>query len=236
MAISITNARALQTIVASRQPIVVDGMIGSKSLAAIKRLSEVDRFVVLGASRMMRIVLPTIKPAITVSINTARGVAELVSDRTGVPLDFLMLTLELENFKSADGTGYSVEFEGTFRGLGQFDKATWDAVMPNVSFERVCDTSLSLTAIATLYLSNKATFVRQGNNPLLYSIGIAYLYHNQGAGSANLFLRTGMLVFPDQSRAAVDLFFKTRIDYDRADPRGISIANGESIIPGFPRV
>jgi len=133
---------------------------------------------------------------------------------TNVPSSYIIDTVRLENYGTKLLDGFIVETAGKYRGLGQFDKKTWDSVMSPVSFDSVSSTYDSLLAIARLYERNKRSFVVQGNDLNLYSNGVAYLYHNQGATSAHLYLESGRLVYPQQSLKAKRLFKRARDEYE----------------------
>lgn len=121
--------------------------------------------------------------------------------------------IQHENFTS--DLGVEVEFSGTFQGIGQFNRRTWEGVsdMPWSSRQSLV---ASLRAISLLWESNKRVFLNQFKNIAVesdFSFPIGYTYHNQGAGAAAEFLRTGVIKYPKQSstalatlRQAFDLF------------------------------
>jgi hypothetical protein len=216
MAVTITNVKALQTIIASRQLISVDGKFGPQSLSALNRLPALEQTTVLNASKMMnvQIDLSDNDSLTTVSLEEVESNASMVSNLTNVPTSFILKTVMLENYGTKLLDGFVVETAGKYKGLGQFDKKTWDSVMSPTPFSSVSSTFDSLLAIARLYERNKRSFVVQGNNPNLYSNGVAYLYHNQGAASARLYLNSGRLVYPQQSLKAKRLFKRARDEYE----------------------
>lgn len=135
--------------------------------------------------------------------------ASVIASETGVPLDAILTIVETENGPGAEG--WYLDRDGKYQGLGQFDRATWKAVSDSPDSQRV-EVIPSLRAIAKLYLSNRSVFIRQfpfGE----FTPEIAYLYHNQGAGSAKSYLTTGVLRYPHQSDHALRLFKVARSEY-----------------------
>jgi hypothetical protein len=216
MAVTITNVKALQTIIASRQLISVDGKFGPQSLNALKKLPALEQATVLNASKMMNVQIDLSKndSITTVSLEEVASVASQVSSMTNVPISFILETVMIENYGNRSLDGFVVETAGKYKGLGQFDKKTWDSVMSPTPFSSVSSTFDSLLAIARLYERNKRSFIVQGNKSSLYSNGVAYLYHNQGAASARLYLNSGRLVYPQQSLKAKRLFKQARDEYE----------------------
>lgn len=129
-----------------------------------------------------------------------------VGAREGVPSSYLRETFLIENKQVAGGI--EVEYAGTFRGLGQFNRRTWNSVM-DVPFSEVTDHNQSATATARLYNANKVSFLNvfPGGE---YTNAIAYLYHNQGAGAASSYLKTGKIRWPKQSKHALNTFALAR--------------------------
>jgi len=129
------------------------------------------------------------------------GLCRNVSRRTNVPVSYLVKTVYLEN-ASTNGV-ITVEYFGKYRGIGQFDKRTWESVM-DASYDTT-DPEVGLIAVAKLYLANERSF-RAKFGKARYTDGIAYLYHNQGASAAASFIRTGDLRYPKQSNKALEVF------------------------------
>ena len=199
-----SGAKAVQAAINALGSIAltVDGVIGSRSLYALSQLPNSAREFVNTVATGLKVPLPKF-----VARSDARQIVARVSRDTSVPEEYLLLALEHENPSNA--MGYFVEYEGKFRGLGQFDRATWNAVMSH-SFDRVTDDYLSILAIANLYLANKRTYRNQFGTVQGYSKHVGYLYHNQGAGAAEHFLRTGKVRYPKQSGAALRTFSLAR--------------------------
>lgn len=97
----------------------------------------------------------------------------------GIPL--MQLAVELENYSSADGS-ILVEHNGTFKGIGQFDAASWATAMPGVDFLSEIDNPvMGLTAIVNYALHNKRV-IHNKYPGAPWDHNIAYAAHNQGAG------------------------------------------------------
>lgn len=206
------SAKALQTIMSGRKALKVDGKIGPRTMSVYNSLPAPEQMTVRRASRMMG--LMDFAPTQTVSIQRVERLAGQIVLETGVPFSYLLKTVELESYMTADKTGYVIDSDGKYQGLGQFDIDTWQAVMPGVALSERTNVLASLRAIARLYLANRKSFVIQGNSQDAYSDSIAYLYHNQGASSAVYYLNTGLLKYPAQSRSAVELFKQARKVYE----------------------
>lgn len=113
-------------------------------------------------------------------------------------------------FKRGGENFYSIEREGTFRGLGQFSEATWNLLFPHglaEPYSMVGTPTVDVKA-TLLLLRDSAYFHKRNFGEKLVDGNIAYLYHNQGAPGAASFLRTGVLVEPGQSQKALDTFSK----------------------------
>lgn len=129
--------------------------------------------------------------------------------------EFIDFALPIENYNVIldDGDsrtpGYVTSLTGTFRGLGQFSRSTWRSVVGK-PFPLVADTRLSIKAMCDLYDDSKRHFAASGGQN--FDAKVAYLYHNQGAGSAVKFLQTGQLVYPKQSTRALDVFTEITMD------------------------
>lgn len=101
---------------------------------------------------------------------------------------------------------------GKHRGPFQFDKVTWDA-LDTGSIKYSWSSNVNSRDISTLFFnrlisSNKGIHIAWSTAP--FTNEIAYLYHNQGASAAREYLETGKLVFPKQSRDALNTFAQAR--------------------------
>ncbi|WP_202630570.1 hypothetical protein, partial [Deinococcus alpinitundrae] len=91
--------------------------------------------------------------------------------------------IPIENFVVAGG--FETTVSGSFRGLGQFNRQTWDGLrrlgrnLPAFE-EGSAQLNASLYAIGFLYLENKRAYEASFKGRVL-THEIAYLYHNQGA-------------------------------------------------------
>lgn len=143
-------------------------------------------------------------------LGSVRRSIEHIALEQDIPASYLALTLSLENRSTP--TSYETTRTGTYRGLGQFSRTTWRALVdmyPNADlgpydFGSV-DMERSIRAVALLYRANRITFRRHFPG-LPFSDEIGYLYHQQGAGGAYSFLRTGQLRYPRQSGKSVAMF------------------------------
>lgn len=96
--------------------------------------------------------------------------------------------------------------EGSFRGPFQFSKIAWrDVSRDNWEVDSV-DPTLSTRAALDYFLLNYSRYVKSGFDPSKFTNEIGYLYHNQGPSAAKHYLLHGELRFPDQSRAAREVF------------------------------
>lgn len=105
---------------------------------------------------------------------------------------------------------YSIEREGTYRGLGQFSESTWKLLFSHglsEPYTTVGTPSIDVKA-TLLLLRDSAYFHKRNFGEKLVDGNIAYLYHNQGAPGAAHFLRTGTLLEPGQSEKALETFSK----------------------------
>lgn len=134
-------------------------------------------------------------------------------DASPTEVEVLRGFLALENYSRELGgkRGYVIEREGKYRGLGQFDKPTWDAVS-NVSFDHAGDPLSDLQSTLSLLRSNRRVFRNQFSNGN-FTADVAYLYHNQGGYYAARYLRTNVLKWPNQSDKAISAFARARRDY-----------------------
>lgn len=204
----------------------IDGLWGPRTAQAVTALSADDQALLLTAVKHGR---PHLAPLIKDSLGrqgTKRephfipwgeltSLAGRVQQELGVPSSYLLLMLRLEN--KTNEAGVYPEYEGTFQGVAQFNRATWNGLRTKyAAFELppytqgVTDTLASLRAAAILYKDNNYSFQRDFPNGALYSDGIAYLYHQQGASAAKRFLTSGRLMYPDQSAQSKALFAAVR--------------------------
>lgn len=204
----------------------VDGVLGPRTLDAYLALSEDDRRVVneLLTARDPNSV-PALREALDVHLTNGRiraregsevkyvtheDVAQMiraVSKELDVPESYLQLMVSLENYSTPDG--YAVEYDGPFRGIAQFNRATWESIRrlyPSLNLPEfevgVTDELQSLLAAGALYHDNKRSFERTFGTEGYFSDEIAYVYHQQGAPAAAEFLRSGRLVHPKQSESS----------------------------------
>lgn len=133
------------------------------------------------------------------------GAVARISSEIGVPASYYKFLMPIENFVVAGGIETTVS--GSFRGLGQFNRQTWDGLrrlgrnLPQYE-EGTSQLNASLYAIGFLYLENKKAYESTFKGRV-FTNEIAYLYHNQGAPAAGQYLTSGKLVYPKQSNSAV---------------------------------
>lgn len=155
----------------------VDGVMGPHTAAVINANKDSDSLLTMLTKKL--------------NINTqVAGVytrAELVqlateaAARTGAPFEYIMYAFYHENFPAGDGL--RTEYDGTFRGLGQFGQVAWrDVGLPDWA-NGVKDPVLSAWAVGRYYMLNKARFEREFPGKE-YTREIAYTYHNLGPGGA----------------------------------------------------
>lgn len=115
-------------------------------------------------------------------------------------IDYLRMLVPLENGLYDD--------KGGIRGLFQFSKIAWQEAGTGDWETNSVDPVYSGRAALKYYFINRERYLRRfaGN----YTKEIAYLYHNQGPTGAAQFINTGVLRFPNQSRAAIELFNSIR--------------------------
>lgn len=196
-----TIVKAVQTVlngITGSNKLRVDGIDGPATQAAVQEALESTTWFksFLDDSGYV------FTPAEFLSTTQLRQLAQSASESTGVPESYLYETFLHENVP-ANG-GVNVEFQGTFRGLGQFNERTWRSVM-TAPWVQVSNHSLSALATARLYLDNKKSFLRRFKDGV-FTDEIAYLYHNQGASAAAKFLETGKVKYPKQSGKALRTF------------------------------
>lgn len=202
-----TRHKLAQSIIALRRPIVVDGHFGPMSALALNRSPQDVREVVNDLAQELDWRLPDV-----VNEMEMDQLVDEYAQKFDVPRSYLASLVILENTMK-DGN-YIVEHEGTHRGLGQFDRPTWKAVMNEPFFNSVLP-SKSMEAISRLYAKNKDSYLAKFPDGE-YTDEIAYLYHNQGAPAAAVFLETGNLVYPMQSKKAITLFAVARNKHEKS--------------------
>jgi hypothetical protein len=198
---------ALQGLINKLSPsakIADDGVYGEATHRAFLALSPADQSKVK--------TFATVSLGYTMPKDLTWGQVQYLVDKasaqTGVPVSYLMKLVKLEN--KATPTGIQIEYEGKFKGIGQFDKATWNRVS-KLDYSKVVNDEDSLLAVCQLYIANRATFAKKyPGKP--FTDEVAYLYHNQGAGNAYEFLSTGDAkpVLLSQSKAAVAVAYTAR--------------------------
>lgn len=174
----------------------VDGVFGRKTaLALAKAPAEVvDRLADIFTAL-------TFSLPLLVSDQDMKAAVEVAAKANSVDPSLIWEVVKQEN---PHITGYyMVEFSGTFRGVGQFNKTTWASVT-DAPWSDVNKTAVSLDAVAKLAKANKQYYDSYFTGP--FTPEVAYLYHNQGAPAATEFLQTGRLRYPDQSSKALALF------------------------------
>lgn len=124
--------------------------------------------------------------------------------------EYIHFTLKKENYPDGNN-GYISENAGTFRGLGQFDRKTWNGLIRNgfdlPPYNKGVSTPLyDIQAILYLMRDNERVYINQFHKGKFPSLAVAYLYHNQGAGAAKSFLKGNTLRSPKQSGEALSLF------------------------------
>ena len=190
------DVRAFQSILNSfGADLKEDGVFGPRSAMAVSVLDQKDRRLVKSLADRLSIQIPSI-----LSWTEVSNLIQEAAQRHKVPKLFLQRTIMIENVTSAQGV--LIDTLGKHRGLGQFDQPTWKAVTCK-PWTRVSDPRDSVNAIAKLYLMNEKSF-RSTFPSGSYTLETAYLYHNQGAKSAERFLKEGELVYPNQSPEAVE--------------------------------
>lgn len=179
----------------------VDGQIGFSTARALNRLPVERKLTVEGFATVMRVDLPDLYTWNEINVI----VSEVTRDRD-VPPSYLLKMIELENRTTT--SSILVEYEGSFKGIAQFNEETW-ALVTRVPYSFVNDVSLSLIAASSLYQHNRVDFNRTFPDQD-FTDDIAYLYHNQGTPSANKFLKFGDITHPHQSEAALAVLAEAR--------------------------
>jgi hypothetical protein len=193
------KASALQRILAQGGPEpVVDGLYGRMTSRAYQRASGIVQSLHDDVAQDLGYI-----PPVLASFDEIEKICSDVASSWGVPSSYMTKILMAENQVNLNKDEILIEYDGTFKGLGQFNSATWESVVP-YPFADVVSHARSAEAVCRLYLANKATHASVFSSP--FTDNIAYLYHNQGAGSARRYLDTGNLTFPKQSELALAIF------------------------------
>lgn len=199
------DVRSLQSILNSfGADLTVDGIFGAKSALAVSNLVPQDRRLVKSLADRLSVDLPEI-----ISWDQINTLVVQASRKHNVPKLYLQRALMIENVTSP--RGILVDNLGKHRGLGQFDRATWKSVTRQ-PWSKVADPASGVDALAKLYNLNRKSFEVQFQSDN-YTLETAYLYHNQGASSAARFLKSGSLVYPEQSPDAVETMQLARKQY-----------------------
>lgn len=123
------------------------------------------------------------------------------SDFTEDDLSYLMFVYDLERGMHDN--------EGSIIGPYQFSKIAWSEAGEGDWATNALDPVMSAKAALKFRDINYERFKRLfPGRP--YTKAIAYLYHNQGPSAAASFLSTGVLKFPKQSKAALQVFDRIR--------------------------
>jgi hypothetical protein len=132
---------------------------------------------------------------------------------------FILRMFEYES-PSANHDGKAVfinELEGTYRGLGQFSRYSWNLLKkayPEIlaaPYSAVGVPVENVRAMIAYLTDSRKVHRNRYNEDILDDFAIAYLYHQQGASAARTYLVTGELEHPKQSGASKELF--KEIDY-----------------------
>lgn len=196
-----------------------DGILGTETQRALAGIQASGNPI----TELMMKALPESTPVtsgrVFVSNEAVNSAVASAVSITSAPVSYLRAVIERENFRVSGG--YETTLSGNFRGLGQFNAATWNGIRSQTvslpSYELgVKDPVASVLATAYLYMDNK----RQFDNAFprkRFTDEIAYLYHNQGGPAAASFLRTGTLVYPKQSAKALATFQLARTQHGNED-------------------
>lgn len=180
--------------------LVVDGEIGPETINAIAEMPSGHQEIV---NTYANVILGTVPPRLIPYDRITKMVSD-VAMIMRVPASYLDLVVKLENKNTRKGV--FVEYEGTFKGIGQFNEATWNRVSEKDYDKYVTNDFESLKAVASLYIANRLTYFRQFPSGA-YTDEVAYLYHNQGAGGAASYIRSGVVkpVLARQSQKAIEI-------------------------------
>jgi hypothetical protein len=210
----------------SRYPILkVDGIIGPATVSAYSALKGAARDVVdslvVKPSPFLRSKLDGGRNPLSKLRFFSRGdtfdAMKVAENLTDVPLSFLNLMVQQENFVHTNG--YDAGMSGNYRGLAQIGKSTWESLQKapygNVLTwweEGVKDAKQSMIAAGLLYKANKVDFLRQ-YPARQFTDDIAYLFHQQGTPSALSWLKDGVLKHPYQSTKSLAMFETLRRNF-----------------------
>lgn len=192
----------LQATSSTRAYIKLDGVLGPKTVAAYEQAVSKGDELVTHVAKKLGVVMPK-----RLSWAYLKPLIASASAVHGVPEEYFVKTIIIEN-KVIDNTMIEVEYEGTHRGLGQFDKPTWEGLPElGVSYEvGTADDVVSLRAIALLYLNNKQQYEKLAktlSSSAPFSMNVAYFYHNQGGPRASAIIRGRAGLRGNQSKDAV---------------------------------
>jgi hypothetical protein len=186
------------------------GVLDEETLEVMRGLSE----------QLMSAITPRLQAAgVAVETQPTRGTTPArlnniirdVSIRLNVPSSYFRKTVALEVGPPRNGA-YSEFRSGNFRGLAQANRATWETIRrrnPGLLSSWLIGSGVAeqdILFMGLLYLSNKRDHQASNLSRIPFTDGVAYLYHNQGTPAAQKYLRTGVLQYPKQSRAAIALF------------------------------
>lgn len=172
----------------SAPAIPMDGDWGNLSRAAFAALSGADQFWIMRSLKDMQktlkpqnVFLPetrVTKETLAASLAVA-SMSMPTSDRAwGVK--YVDLTVKLESQQNQDGS-VTVEYDGKYKGIGQFSVEAWTEVFPNSSFiEEVDNVAMQMLAIYKYAVINRKIISQIPH--AVWSPELAYAAHNQGAG------------------------------------------------------
>lgn len=188
--------KALQIVLSMLgTPLVPDGIMGSATLKAVQTAK-----LEFGSSVDVLLELVGFKYPLWYS-NAELEDAIQSSGFSKKVQDYIRFCVEIETFAFEDSVAN--DMIGKHQGIGQFNASTWASIM-GTPFSESGSLTESVKAIGLLYLDNFKVHNRSYEKQ--FSNEVAYLYHNQGASSSDVFLRTGKLVYPKQSADALEVF------------------------------
>lgn len=205
--------------------LIVDGILGPRTEAKAKLISG-QSYNVSNVDNDVKAVFayPTVISVVTIQdkFNALQG-SKLI-DRS-LSWNMFELALHIEN--KVVGDFVDVNYEGKYRGLFQFDVTTWSSVMGlSTWMDGKSSTSLQLQAMGKLLIANR-DYHRVSDSNVAFTPEVAYLYHNQGASSAESFLLSGTLRYPKQSDKAIGVF---DLAYNTAGQSGTKTLSSSSVI------
>ncbi|ABI20408.1 P5a [Pseudomonas phage phi6] len=187
------------------QKVRADGVVGSETRAALDALPENQKKAIVELQALLPKAQSVGNSRVRFTTAEVDSAVPRISQKIGVPASYYQFLIPIENFVVAGG--FETTVSGSFRGLGQFNRQTWDGLrrlgrnLPAFE-EGSAQLNASLYAIGFLYLENKRAYEASFKGRV-FTHEIAYLYHNQGAPAAEQYLTSGRLVYPKQSEAAV---------------------------------